>query len=315
MENIKIRNLSGILFSLRQNGEMSISRLAEVTKIGLTTVKKYVEAGTESGMFLPGEIAASTGGRKARQYLLNKTYQHFLLIAVDNDELHFRVLDFALSTASSGIEKFKLSEYTAALEKIIDASKSRFPSLGTVCLSVPCIVKDGKITEWYYNRGLNGFDLRAYFEEKYKMNIVVQNNMKLSALGKIGGSSNAKQTLATVQFGHDGIGAALVYNGEIIEGMNGFAGEVSFLSHDLEDETNHRFLSEIVNSIIVFINPEKIVFYSSEVKNDFERIFSEAIANLPEYAIPEYEVSDSYLDDIFSGLLECVNRNGYFQLR
>lgn len=314
MESIRIRNMSIIWHSLRHNGEMSISGLADDTEIGLTTVKKYIEQGIKSSMLTVSEKTISTGGRKAKQFGLNSSYQYFLLIAVDNEMLHYKLLDFSLKTVIYKSCVFKTTEYLVCVEDIINSLTTEYPNIGSVCLSIPCVVKDGVITDWYYNSAMNGFNIEKYLTEKYHRHTVIQNSMKLSVLGRLHREKDEKSTIATVQFGHDGIGAALAANGEIVEGKAGFAGEIGFLSHDREDINNYSFLIKIVNSIIIFLNPSKIIFYSSLMRNDFDGIFAAATAGIPQYAVPEYEISGDYIEDIYAGLTECISRNGYFEI-
>lgn len=45
-------------------------------------------------MIVAGDIGASTGGRKAQRYILNKDYQYFLFLIVDNNALLCCVYDF-----------------------------------------------------------------------------------------------------------------------------------------------------------------------------------------------------------------------------
>lgn len=50
-------------------------------------------------MIIEGDIAESTGGRKAKQYLINEKYQYFLFIIIDNNELLFKIYNYKFECA------------------------------------------------------------------------------------------------------------------------------------------------------------------------------------------------------------------------
>lgn len=45
-------------------------------------------------MIAKDDIADSTGGRKAKQYLINEKYQYFLFFILDNNDLIVKVHNF-----------------------------------------------------------------------------------------------------------------------------------------------------------------------------------------------------------------------------
>ena len=94
LKNIRNKNLSDILQILRKESACTLSQLTEKTDGGLTTVKKCIQQAMDYGMVLEGDIADSTGGRKAKQYLLNADYQYFLMLIVDNNNLICRIYNF-----------------------------------------------------------------------------------------------------------------------------------------------------------------------------------------------------------------------------
>lgn len=82
LKNIRNKNLSDILQVLRNKGACSLSELTENTDGGLTTVKKCVLQAIDYGMIIEGDVADSTGGRKAKQYLINDKYNIFYLLSL-----------------------------------------------------------------------------------------------------------------------------------------------------------------------------------------------------------------------------------------
>lgn len=314
LKNIRNKNLSDILQVLRNKGTCSLSELSQNTDGGLTTVKKCVAQAIDYGMAIEGNIAESTGGRKARQYLINREYQYYFIAIVDNNNLIIKVFDFAINCVEDYQKSFEMNLFFSALNEEIEKQARKY-TIGTIGVSLPCIVKNGVVLDWYYNPEMVGFDIKNKLEEKYKANVVVQNDMKLTALGVFNTDEINSKNIVTMQFGHNGVGMAGIVNGHLIEGTTGFAGEVGYINDLRKNIMGVSYPAKIVRNAIVFFNPEIIVFYKSKRQNDFMRIFDIATNGLPVYAIPEFKVSEDYIEDIISGIALLINKYGYFKKR
>lgn len=314
LKNIRNKNLSDILQVLRNKGTCSLSELSQNTDGGLTTVKKCVAQAIDYGMAIEGNIAESTGGRKARQYLINREYQYYFIAIVDNNNLIIKVFDFAINCVEDYQKSFEMNLFFSALNEEIEKQARKY-TIGTIGVSLPCVVKNGVVLDWYYNPEMVGFDIKNKLEEKYKANVVVQNDMKLTALGVLNTYEINSKNIVTMQFGHNGVGMAGIVNGHLIEGSTGFAGEVGYINDLRKNIMGVSYPAKIVRNAIVFFNPEIIVFYKSKRQNDFMRIFDIATNGLPVYAIPEFKVSEDYIEDIISGIVLLINKYGYFKKR
>ena len=314
LKNIRNKNLSDILQVLRNKGTCSLSELSQNTDGGLTTVKKCVAQAIDYGMAIEGNIAESTGGRKARQYLINREYQYYFIAIVDNNNLIIKVFDFAINCVEEYQKSFEMNLFFSALNEEIEKQARKY-TIGTIGVSLPCVVKNGVVLDWYYNPEMVGFDIKNKLEEKYKANVVVQNDMKLTALGVFNTDEINAKNIVTMQFGHNGVGMAGIVNGHLIEGSTGFAGEVGYINDLRKNIMGVSYPAKIVRNAIVFFNPEIIVFYKSKRQNDFMRIFDIATNGLPVYAIPEFKVSEDYIEDIISGIALLINKYGYFKKR
>lgn len=313
LKKIRNKNLSDILQVLRKYGECSLAQLTENTEGGLTTVKKCVNEALELNMIKEGDMADSTGGRKAKLYLINPEYQYFLFLIVDNNNLICEIYDFSYILVKDYKISFEMNGFTDCVYEVVGKAKEEF-KIGTVCLSLPCVVKNGIVMDWYYNRSAEGLDLKKSLQEKFGVNVIVQNDMKLTVIGESVQNGKSIKNIATVQFGHNGIGVGEMVNGQVITGNAGFAGEVGYTDDLRKNIMGISFPAKIVRNIIIYTNPEYIVFYKSERQNDFERIFNSAVRNLPDYALPQYKVSDDYFGSIIRGFILMVNKCGYFRI-
>lgn len=312
LKSIRNKNLSDILQILRNKGACSLAELTENTDGGLTTVKKCVFQAMDFGMIIEGDVADSTGGRKAKQYLINENYQCFLFLIVDNNDLIFRIYNFKFECEAEYSVQFNMNEFFSVLCKNINEILSKY-NVGTLCLSMPCVVKNGIIRNWYYNPDFNGFDLKTALESRYKLNTIIQNDMKLTVIGESTEHRQNSKNIVTIQFGHNGIGVGEMANGHLLEGNAGFAGEVGFINDLRKNIMGVSYPAKIVRNAIIFLNPEVIVFYKSERQNQFREIFDKAVLGLPDYAVPRFEISDCYNESIIAGLIALINKYGFFK--
>lgn len=312
LDKIRNQNFAELLEVMRKLGTCSLAQITQRMDVGLTTVKKCVEEGVQCGMILTGEVAESTGGRKAQQFLINPDYQYFLLITTDNNDLICGLYDFNRQCVKETKRHFAMPEYFQALCDEIHCFASEY-GVGTVCLSLPCVVKDGVVVDWYYNQALEGFEIRRELEKKFRIHSIVQNDMKLTVLGAASRQESEIQNIVTAQFGHNGIGVGEMVNGHVLEGAAGFAGEVGYTQDIRKNIMGTSYLSKIIRSVIICINPEKIVFYESERQNHFKRIMEAAVKGLPAYAIPAYDVSTEYHNDIRTGFFHLIDQKGFFR--
>lgn len=314
LKNIRNKNLSDVLQVLREKGVCSLAEITESTDGGLTTVKSCVFQAMELGMIIEGDIAPSTGGRKAKQYLINSDYQYFLFLIVDNNDLKFNIQNFKYECVEKYSIHFNMTDFFDSVCENVDSLKEKY-NIGTLCLSLPCVVKDGVILEWYYNPKYNGFNLKKALEKTYNLNVIIQNDMKLTVIGESTQSRQNSTDIVTVQFGHNGIGVGEMANGRLLEGKQGFAGEVGFINDMRKNIMGISYPSKIVRNAIIFLNPEVIVFYKSDRQNQFKEIFDRSVIGLPGYAVPRLVISDGYGDSIISGLKSIINENGFFKIK
>lgn len=303
MSAIKDTHLNAIVESLRNRHGRAVSDIAAATGLSIPTVKKAIDYCLGVSIVSVGEIAASTGGRKAQMYEINPAFRFTLYFVLDDNELHYVLKDFARQIREQGARTIELKNFLKEIEVVLQSYIKQYQNISTVCVAVPAIVDSGKIIDWYYNPSFNGFDLRRYFETKHQVGAAVENDMKLTALAAAAHAAEKEDTtLATLQFGHNGIGIGQIVNGKIMRGANGFAGEISYLRESPEEAVSAAYCARVVRAAIVMTNPELLIFYTSKNQHPVEDIMRTATKGLPAYAMPRVMISDDYLQDMLKGL-------------
>ena len=97
-------------------GPVSKSSLARKTGLSFPTVSKTVDLLCESGEVEVAGTEGSSGGRCAALYRLNPMYALYLLLAVENDSVHWKLKDLEGNSLTSGSTEGD-GEVLAVLEK------------------------------------------------------------------------------------------------------------------------------------------------------------------------------------------------------
>lgn len=95
-----------------------------------------------------------------------------------------------------------------------------------IVIGVAGIVKDG-IVSYAINLNLRDYDLGGILQSRLGIKVIILNDVNLQAIGE----ATDYSSLFLVTIG-TGIGAALMINGQLVEGYNGMAGEIGFVNLD-----------------------------------------------------------------------------------
>lgn len=308
MAKIKSRNFNIIIDYMIAHDELAISQIAEDTQLSIPTVKKFIDYAMENDIVIYTEIAESTGGRKPKLYRINKDFRYTLYFAVDNENLCYRVADFTNKYICKKQKDFNTKTFFKDIKDIITEFSKKY-KIQIVCISMPAILDSGKIAYWGKDHSFDGLNIKSELESEFGVKCIIENDMKLTAFASIADFENPKAAnIATMQFGHNGIGLGVITNGKILKGATGFAGEVSFLNSFEIDIPSVDYCARLVNGTIVFTNPEIIVFYPSQYQNNIDEIMKKALNKIPDFAVPKVKIAESYIDDVFKGL-EIISKS------
>lgn len=123
-------------------------------------------------------------------------------------------------------------------------------------------------------KGYIGFDWKKLIEDEFKLNAVVENDVKSAALGEYYyGAGKGYDSMFALTVG-TGIGGALIIDGQIYRGASGQAGEIGYLP--MKDN-----IFEKISSTTALINRAKDLYPEKNYSNGIE-IFESIDKNEPE---------------------------------
>lgn len=139
-----------------------------------------------------------------------------------------------------------------------------------------------------------GFDWKKLIEDEFKLNAVVENDVKSAALGEYYyGAGKGYDSMFALTVG-TGIGGALIIDGQIYRGASGQAGEIGYLP--MKDN-----IFEKISSTTALINRAKDLYPEKNYSNGIE-IFEAIDKNEPE----AIELIDHMTENLARGIANIM---------
>jgi len=181
--------------------------------------------------------AASTGGRRAQTYSLQKTMMYLVSVAMDQFVTKIAVMDMQNNFVSP-VEKIvlplpnnpeALPLLVKIIEQAIDSSgipKEKFVGVG---IGMPGFVNVKKGINYTYLRLPHDKSITKYIAEKIGVPTFIDNDSSLVALAELRFGAAREEKNAMVVNISWGVGLGLILHGELFRGDDGFAGEFSHI--------------------------------------------------------------------------------------
>jgi glucokinase-like ROK family protein len=243
-------NRSAILETIRRDGPISQSAIAERLDISLPTVMRIVGGLKDEGLVRPLNDKEWSGGR--RRSLLEFNAEGYLVLGIDMggtkmygalSDLGGTVLDEVIigQHGTSGEESY--DRLVTLIDRLLASPKALGRRVRGIGVGVPGITlhQEG-IVRWAYTLQWKDFPLKARLSERYKLPITIDNDVNLAALGELwfGAGQNA-QNMILIAIG-TGIGAGIIIDGALYRGSTEASGEIGsmvpgreFLGKDYRD--------------------------------------------------------------------------------
>ena len=228
------RRSAEILRALRNLGGVGTrADIVSATGAARATVTEHVEAMIDSGLLAEGDLAPSSGGRKAQLVQINPDTARIAVIDVGGSrtrvgltDLTGRVLgaDLANLPVESGPEKI-LGWAISALNTLIEAHgrTDRFLVVaglpGPVDFSTGCVVSPPIMVGW------EGFGTAGFLGTQLDAPVIVDNDVNLIALAEQRLEHPESKVLLVVKLG-TGVGGGIVIDGRVLRGARGAAGDI-----------------------------------------------------------------------------------------
>lgn len=228
------------LFQVLKDGTpRTKAELAEITGLARSTITLRLELLLESGFIRKlSEAPAVTGGRPAIQYTLNEESRVVLAGDLGASHANVGLFDLRGKLLTRHSEKISISDGPEVIlpwfqeegERLLRSIKRTAKDLIAVGIGLPGPVEHstGRPINPPIMPGWNGFDVIAAVQKKFKVPVLVDNDVNIMAWGEALTNYPGIQNLMLIKIA-TGIGAGVVSNGELQRGAQGTAGDIGHI--------------------------------------------------------------------------------------
>ncbi|MFE7408126.1 ROK family protein [Isoptericola sp. NPDC057559] len=237
MSAIDVKLVAQCLASLRDQGRVTISDLAERTGLSRPTVTAALGELMESGLAVEQEARAASG-RPARTY--SPVAGSPVVVGVDLTRSAVRIVVADRTGRVLGRQDAEIAPPTTAqpslapvralLQQTLERAGHRPSNVAAIGVAVAGLIdEDGilvsapQITAW------NGRDVAAMFTESFGSPVVVDNDLSLAAEAESRGGALADAETGVYALTWHHVSARVTADGHVLRGRRGRAGEVGLL--------------------------------------------------------------------------------------
>lgn len=318
MKKIIIQRLRTLLLELGSSTKVELSQ-----KLGISfpTITKFLLQMEKNGEIVVSGLDDSSGGRRAKRYRFNPEFMLGLAIFLEKDETNYSIFNCLGELKEQGKTASVLMEDVESVTTQIEKMLEKHPKIRSISIGIPGSVKNGQIVYIPHYEQFDQFDLKGYFEKRFSIPVVVENDMNAAVLGYNNKRIANNPSLVYLYLGKNGPGAGIMVNGDVIRGSTFFSGEISFVpqyddrnfgetlknrialervSNQVEQEVDA--ISRLVATFTAMINPHTIIFNSDEVDESMlKQIAQKSATYIPKEHLPELTLSN-WMQDYLYGL-------------
>ncbi len=199
-----------------------------------------------------------------------------LINSADNSELIYRY--YKNGNIEENGKIIKKVKSLRDIEDIIDTMKIKHPEIEEIVLAIPGTVAED---DFYYQLFTKEHkDVKGYLEKKYALPITLINDMNATVYGIYSLQNDYENIVYYFQpHGFATGSAGIIVNGELVQGLNGIAGEMFFMTdlYRLEDKPENliktpegmmEFMSPNLKAIIAILGPEALMIHTDMIPSE-----------------------------------------------
>jgi len=235
-------NISLILSHLRTKPSQTRAVLAEQTGLTRSSVTNLVDELVERGLVCETGLVPSQGGRPGTTLELNPAAGCAIAVEFRIGSITALLTDFVGKPRQREHIQTDISNPDSAIqqaEQLIDhllADHAEKMPLGIgVGIGGIVNIQDGTVQFVSSLKNWRNVSLKAQWSARYKLPVYMGNEAHIAALGEryFGAAAGCNNFVYLDMVGY-GIGAGIVINGRLFQGINGYAGEVGHTVLDID---------------------------------------------------------------------------------
>lgn len=228
---IKQANMLLIKECIQKNPMTTKPQIAKETQLSLVTVSKIVDELEHSGEVTVVGYQDSTGGRKAKQYVIDVSFGTVITILIRSGRYYVYLRDIDGNLVSGYQEEHGAKGWTEELFTVIARARARAANeVCAVALAVPGTVSEGVVTNIPLIPEWEDVDLKKAIEERFEVSAIVENDINASTIGSHENYGNETVNNMLFLYLDEGIGAGVVIGNKLYKTRRNLVGELGFMS-------------------------------------------------------------------------------------
>lgn len=315
---VKKINVQIVKNALKAAGTGTKATIAGITGLSVATCGTILNELLETGEVVESDIEEPSGGRPARRYKYNADFSYIACLFVRTEGgIHSISYTVANLIGDTVEEEGRLLDHIgyASIESLVDELLEKHGNIKAIGIGIPGVVHKG-IVGVCDAEALVGMPLGPKLKQKFGLEVTIENDMHLTALGFYNMQSfDENKTFAVVAFPkHHFPGAGFIVDGQMLKGNTMFSGEVSFLAFGMEREEQLKrwngpdgfmpLAVKTIVSIIAIINPAAIAI-TGDLSHPSHRdeIYNGCLKDIPREHMPELFVQNDTREQYLNGLI------------
>lgn len=286
-------NRSLILSNLRKYPSQTRAKLAKHTGLTRSTISNLTDELIRKDFIHEVGFEQSTGGRRGILLELNPDGGSAIAIKINASSVQCalsnlvgNILWHELIPISSTEANYVLDICKRLIQEAIAQNAHLRPILGIGVGTTGIISEDGEVIYSTFMDWKN-IRFRKEWEQLFKVPVSVDNEVSLAAFGENHyGSATNDSHFMYIEIGY-GLGAGIVINGQLYQGMNGYAGEIGYMTFcycDNDGQIQPRTWESMINIPSLFALVQQYIDdgIKTQITSDninFDTIIEAAYAN------------------------------------
>ena len=232
---LKELNSSVIKQLIDEKGPLSKPQIAKLVGLSLPTVNKLVDDLEAQHCVRQVGTAGEGAGRKAKLYETDRSSGCLVALYYRWGKYICRITDITGQTLHEAV--FPLdnsslqtacSSTIAAIDDLIKKAPAEVKAIG---VGVPGVMlPDGSLSGIPKIEVWEGYHLADMLEDRYQVQIWVENDVKLAAVGYYYANLEQKHDHLVYIYAGNGMGSGIILNRKLFRGGTNFAGELGFMA-------------------------------------------------------------------------------------
>lgn len=307
---------------LKNNGSATKAEISEAAGLSSTTVRSLLNELLKDKEIVSLGLDESSGGRRAERYTLNIKDNYALAVYISEKYIDYAITDPLDEIVENNRIDTSCKNSIDAVCYLVESLMKSNITIKAIGISAPGIVDRGKYIKGRKLDEWNEFNIGEILEDKYKIPVVLENDLNSIALGfslnlmkKLCYDDMSILNMIYIHFTENGVGAGIISNGMLIHGNCNFAGELGFmpvcngvsLNNVLEEHYEDEIYSDIVARTIATVNcitnPSFIVIGGEIFKSQLmDKIKERCTHYINEDVLPQLFLAENSREDCLAGI-------------